>query len=221
MARMHPKTLPPHVLNDPKRSSEVRVYDRIRDKVPDDYVCYYSRSWHQADNDGAEYDGEADFILAHAKHGLLFIEVKGGRVSCREEDEQWLSTDRDGFRFKIKNPISQARSSKHHFLKRLNDNRRLGKRFIRARHAAILPGSAKPARALGPDAPLEIIAFGDDMDSLGKWLVDRMKEGGDAREQPLGLDGLQALDELVTGHFELRAHIGTSLAEDSLVIERL
>lgn len=143
------------------------------------------RARHQADNDGAEYDGEADFILAHAKHGLLFIEVKGGRVSCREEDEQWLSTDRDGFRFKIKNPISQARSSKHHFLKRLNDNRRLGKRFIRARHAAILPGSAKPARALGPDAPLEIIAFGDDMDSLGKWLVDRMKEGGDAREQPL------------------------------------
>ncbi|PYE22636.1 uncharacterized protein DUF2075 [Rhizobium sp. PP-CC-3A-592] len=221
MARMHPKILPPNVLNDPKRSSEVRVYDRIRDKVPDDYVCYYSRSWHQADDDGAEYDGEADFILAHAQHGLLFIEVKGGRVSCRKEDEQWLSTDRDGFRFKIKNPIAQAKSSKHHFLKRLNDNRRLGKRFIRARHAAVLPGSAKPARALGPDGPLEIIAFGDDMDTLGKWLVDRMKDGGDVREQPLGLDGMQALDELVTGHFELRAHIGTSLAEDALMIERL
>jgi hypothetical protein len=218
---MHPRILPPHVVNDPKRSSEVRVYDRIRDKVPDDYVCYYSRSWHQADDDGAEYDGEADFILAHAQHGLLFIEVKGGRVSCREEDEQWLSTDRDGFRFKIKNPIAQAKSSKHHFLKRLNDNRRLGRRFIRARHAAVLPGSAKPPRALGPDAPLEIIAFGDDMDNLGRWLVDRMIDGGDVRDQPLGLDGMQALDELVTGHFELRAHIGTSLAEDALMIERL
>lgn len=218
---MHPRTLAPHILKDPKRSSEVRVYDRIRDHVPDDYVCYYSRSWHQADTDGAEYDGEADFILAHAQYGLLFIEVKGGRVSCREEDEQWLSTDRDGFRFKIKNPIAQARSSKHHFLKRLTDNRRLGRRFIRARHAAVLPGSAKPARALGPDAPLDIIAFGDDMDTLGKWLVDRIREGGDAREQPLGLDGMHALDELVTGHFELRAHIGTSLAEDAQVIERL
>ncbi|WP_435655779.1 NERD domain-containing protein [Brucella pituitosa] len=221
MARMHPRTLAPHILNDPKRSSEVRVYDRIRDQVPDDYVCYYSRSWHQADTDGAEHDGEADFILAHAQYGLLFIEVKGGRVSCREEDEQWLSTDRDGFRFKIKNPIAQARSSKHHFLKRLNDNRRLGRRFIRARHAAVLPGSAKPARALGPDAPIDIIAFGDDMDTLGKWLVDRIREGGDVREQPLGLDGMHALDELVTGHFELRAHIGTSLAEDAQVIERL
>lgn len=221
MARMHPRTLAPHILSDPKRSSEVRVYDRIRDQVPDDYVCYYSRSWHQADTDGAEHDGEADFILAHAQYGLLFIEVKGGRVSCREEDEQWLSTDRDGFRYRIKNPIAQARSSKHHFLKRLNDNKRLGRRFIRARHAAVLPGSAKPARALGPDAPLDIIAFGDDMDSLGKWLVDRIREGGDAREQPLGLDGMHALDELVTGHFELRAHIGTSLAEDAQVIERL
>ncbi|MEY9770468.1 nuclease-related domain-containing DEAD/DEAH box helicase [Sinorhizobium fredii] len=221
MARMHPRELPKHVLNDPKRSSEVRVYQRIRDQVPDDYVCYYSRSWHEADDDGAEFDGEADFILAHPKQGLLFIEVKGGRVSCREEDEQWLSTDRDGFRFRIKNPIAQAKSSKHHFLKRLNENRRLRGRFLRARHAAILPGSARPARALGPDAPQEIIAFGDDMDTLGNWLVQRMNEGGDPREQPLGLDGMRALEDLLAGHFELRAHIGTSLAEDAEVIERL
>ena len=88
MARVYPKQLPKHVLENPKLSSEVRVYERIRDKVPGDFTCYYSRSWHEADDHGAEFDGEADFIVAHAVYGLLFLEVKGGRVSCRETDGQ-------------------------------------------------------------------------------------------------------------------------------------
>jgi hypothetical protein len=193
----------------------------MRDKLPGDYNCYYSRSWHEADRDGAEFDGEADFIVAHAEHGLLFLEVKGGRVSCREADGQWLSEDRDGFKFRIKNPLSQARSSKHHFLKRLNASRALSGRFVRARHGAILPGSARPRRALAPDAPLEIIAFGDDMETLDRWIVRRMTEGDDHRESALGLDGLRALEELLASHFELRAHIGISLADDARTIERL
>lgn len=221
MARMYPRELPRHVLENPKLSSEVRVYERIRDKLPGDYNCYYSRSWHEADRDGAEFDGEADFIVAHAEHGLLFLEVKGGRVSCREADGQWLSEDRDGFKFRIKNPLSQARSSKHHFLKRLNASRALSGRFVRARHGAILPGSARPRRALAPDAPLEIIAFGDDMETLDRWIVRRMTEGDDHRENALGLDGLRALEELLASHFELRAHIGISLADDARTIERL
>ncbi|MEC3860144.1 NERD domain-containing protein [Mesobacterium sp. TK19101] len=221
MARMYPRELPRHVLENPKLSSEVRVYERIRDKLPRDYNCYYSRSWHEADRDGAEFDGEADFIVAHAEHGLLFLEVKGGRVSCREADGQWLSEDRDGFKFRIKNPISQARSSKHHFLKRLKASRALKGRFIRARHGAILPGSVRPQRALAADAPLEIIAFGNDMESLDRWIVRRMTEGDDHGESALGLDGLRALEELLASHFELRAHIGLSLADDARTIERL
>ncbi|WP_422028800.1 NERD domain-containing protein [Roseovarius sp.] len=221
MARMYPRELPRHVLDNPKLSSEVRVYECMRDKLPGDYNCYYSRSWHEADRDGAEFDGEADFIIAHAEHGLLFLEVKGGRVSCREANGQWLSEDRDGFKFRIKNPLSQARSSKHHFLKRLNASRALSGRFVRARHGAILPGSARPRRALAPDAPLEIIAFGDNMKTLDRWIVRRMTEGDDHRESALGLDGLRALEKLLASHFELRAHIGISLADDAKTIERL
>lgn len=221
MARMYPSELPRHVLDNPKLSSEIRVFESIRDKLPGDYNCYYSRSWHEADHDGVEFDGEADFIVAHAQHGLLFLEVKGGRVSCRENDGQWLSEDRDGFRFRIKNPLSQARSSKHHFLKRLNASKALRGRFIRARHGAILPGCVRYGRALAPDAPLEIIAFGDDMATLDRWIVHRMTEGSDQRESPLGPDGLRTLEELLASHFELKAHIGISLADDAKSIEKL
>ena len=107
MARMYPSQLPKHVIENPKLSSEIRVYEKLRDQLAGDYNVYYSRSWHEADTGGGEFDGEADFIIAHRENGLLFLEVKGGRVSCRKEDGQWLSTDRDGFTFRIKNPISK------------------------------------------------------------------------------------------------------------------
>ena len=219
MARMYPKTLPEHVVKNPKLSSEVRVYNTIRDSLPAEYRCYYSRSWHEADADGGEFDGEADFIISHRENGLLFLEVKGGRVSCRESDTQWLTTDRDGFTFKITSPVSQAMKSKHHFLKRLKE--RLGSRYIRARHGVVLPGSSRPKRALAPDAPHEIVAFGDDMATLGRWIIGRMSGISDERERPLGPDGEKALEEILASHFELQAHIGCSLADDAKEIERL
>lgn len=86
------------LMADWRERNTVRVYERIRDKLSGDFTCYYSRSWHEADDHGAEFDGEADFIVAHAEYGLLFLEVKGGRVSCRESDGQWLTEDRDGNR---------------------------------------------------------------------------------------------------------------------------
>ncbi|WP_062348213.1 NERD domain-containing protein [Novosphingobium sp. CCH12-A3] len=219
MARMYPGTLPEHVLKNPKLSSEIKVYNTIRDKVPADYRCYYSRSWHEADGYGGEFDGEADFIVSHRENGLLFLEVKGGRVSCRESDNQWLTTDRDDFTFKITSPVTQAMKSKHHFLRRLKE--RLGSRYIRARHGVILPGSTRPSRALAPDAPHEIVAFGNDMAKLDQWIISRMSGVSDDREMPLGLDGEQALEEILAGHFELQAHIGCSLADDAKEIERL
>lgn len=220
MARMHPRQLPPSLRADRKRSSEIRVYQKLDAGLSGDFEVFYSRSWHAADADGYERDGEADFIVAHALYGLLFLEVKGGRITRRADDDQWLSTDRDGFTFRIKDPVAQARSSKHHFLKRLQGERRLGRRRLSARHGVVLPGSTRPSRDLGPDAPLSLFAFGDDMADLGGWVRRRMVDAADGAE-PLGADGMQALRELLVGRFELRAHIGESLSADAKVIDRL
>ncbi|WP_310621266.1 NERD domain-containing protein [Flexibacterium corallicola] len=221
MARIYPRKLSVDVLKDPKRSAEVDVYERLRDQLPDSFYCYYSRSWHEADrNSTQEFDGEADFIVAHVELGLLFLEVKGGRVSCRESDGTWISRDRYDIPFKIKNPIEQAKRSKHHFLRRLRQTRQLRYRRITARHAAVLPNSARPNRALGPDAPLELFAFGDDIERLGDWVRSRMNENG-ATDDALGLDGIQVLEDMLSSHFELRSHIGVSLADDNRKIEAL
>lgn len=221
MANMYPRELPKDILKDGKRSSEISVYERLRDQLPGNFSCYYSRSWHEADRSGVqEFDGEADFIVAHAELGLLFLEVKGGRVSCRESDGQWISRDRFDIPFEIKNPIEQAKRSKHHFLHRLKKTRQLRHQHIIARQAAVLPNSARPSRALAPDIPMEMIAFGDDMPKLGAWVRKRMNEGENSSEG-LGRDGMRLLDEMLSSHFELRSHIGVNLADDSREIDKL
>ena len=220
MARMHPAEIPLAVERDPQRSSEIAIYERLRDQLPDDFVCYYSAPWHHIDEDGFERDGEADFVIAHRELGLLFLEVKGGRVSRRESDGQWISVDRHGISYRIKDPIAQARSSKHVILKKLRDVAALRSRFIRAVHAAALPGCSRPGRPLGPDAPHDLVAFGDDMATLGRWIRQRMEHEEDQGEG-LGSAGVAALHDLLGSRFELRAHVGLTIAEDTKRIAAL
>lgn len=220
MARMYPAEIPPAVQRDPQRSSEIAVYERLRDQLTDDFVCYYSAPWHHIDENGFERDGEADFVIAHRELGLLFLEVKGGRVSRRDSDGQWISVDRHRISYRIKDPIAQARSSKHVILKKLRSVASLRNRFIRAVHAAALPGCSRPGRPLGPDAPHDLVAFGDDMSAFGAWVRQRMEHGADQGEG-LGSAGVTALQDLLGSRFELRAHVGLTIAEDTKRIEAL
>lgn len=80
MARMHPAVIPAAAHEDRRRSSELQVYQRLQTGLSDDYEVFYSRSWHAADADGRERDGEADFIVAHARLGLLFLEIGRAHV---------------------------------------------------------------------------------------------------------------------------------------------
>ena len=52
-------------------------------------------------------DGEADFVMIHPDHGVLVVEVKGGRI--RTSEGEWYSVDRHGAEHEIKNPFEQAR----------------------------------------------------------------------------------------------------------------
>ena len=219
MAKMYPTKIPSDVLSDRKRSAEIKVYNLLSEQLSDKFVCYYSRPWHQFKDDGFEQDGEADFVIANADLGILVIEVKGGRISCRESDEQWLSKDRYDISFKIKNPVAQARSSKHNILKLLKDSKDWQPRFINMFHGVILPDSSRPQRALAADAPLEMFAFGDDLANLGDWVVSRFNSETDAAS--LGVDGMGALHKLLSSKFELRPHLARAISDDIKSIERL
>ncbi|MFD2271477.1 nuclease-related domain-containing protein [Undibacterium arcticum] len=100
-------------------------------------MCFYSRPWWGISPKGGELDGEADFILVHPDHGLLFLEVKGGAIAYDPTTDQWTSRDRNGIRHKIKDPVKQATTCKHQFLGRLKATQGWPSAFIRFRHGVI------------------------------------------------------------------------------------
>src|SRR5262245_33256418 len=119
MALMWPRSLPPDVLDNPLRSTEISVYRALERMLDASWQVFYSRPWLGMTSRGEEKDGECDFVVAQAEHGLLCLEVKGGAVAWDPATSQWTSRDRWGIVHRIKDPVAQARSAKHEILKKL------------------------------------------------------------------------------------------------------
>ncbi|HHX4294627.1 TPA: NERD domain-containing protein, partial [Pseudomonas aeruginosa] len=216
MAVLWPRKLPRSVLDDPRRRAEVRVYNRLAEVLNDTFHVFYSSPWLGTDRLGNEKDGECDFLVAHPDHGILAIEVKGGKeISFDPKDSQWRSTDHGNFVHKIKDPVAQARGAKHEILSRLNRSARWPKRFIHAAHGVIFPSAGSPRGDLGADRPAWVFCCSLQFEQrLGEWIADRLKAGHRPNNcQPLGRDGIAALERILAHPFTLSFRIGAALAE--------
>ncbi|MCZ8195510.1 MAG: NERD domain-containing protein [Aquidulcibacter sp.] len=216
MAVLWPRKLPRSVLDDPRRRAEVRVYERLAEALDDTFHVFYSSPWLGTDKLGNEKDGECDFLIAHPEHGILTIEVKGGKeISFDPEDGQWRSTDHNGFVHRIKDPVEQARSAKYEILKLLNNSTKWSRRYIHKSHGVIFPSTASPSGNLGADRPPYIFCCATQFQtSLRQWVEERMKVG----ERPdnchaLGRDGMAVLQKLLAQPFTLSFNIGAALSE--------
>jgi hypothetical protein len=217
--RMWPAILPSHVRKDPYRNAEVKVYDQLEKQLDSGWTVFYSRPWLGLTATGGEKDGECDFVVVHANHGFLAIEVKGGGISYDPLTDCWMSRDRNSIRHRIKNPVEQARSAKHELLKRVTAQRDWPKnRFIRARHGVIFPDVERPPENLGADRPRHLFCCRSDMVTINDWVADRLS-GGD--ESELGKDGVRAFEKLLALPFTLRVPLGHSMDDDDRAIEAL
>jgi hypothetical protein len=207
---MWPRKLPEEVLRNELRSAERKVFTRMAAELDDSWVVFYSRPWLGLKPDGEEIDGECDFLVARADSGILAIEVKGGGISYEPQEDQWTSQDRYGFRHRIKNPVAQAKSSKYQILSRLKDRPALKHRRLRAAHAVILPDAESVRSDLGPDMPPWLFCCRPDFErGLANWLTERLGTIDPAsREEPLGRDGLSALETLLAKPFQIRMTAG-------------
>lgn len=215
MARMYPATLPREILDDWRKKAEVRVYRRLADTLDDQYEVFYSSPWLGTDRFGAETDGECDFTIAHADHGILAIEVKGGGIEFDPDQNRWTSTDRNNIRHKIKDPVGQARSAKYAIITKLADSRMWNPRRVRITHGVIFPGSSTPNSALGADRPKELFcASARFRDDFSGWIAARFAAAAaDQKSGSLGKDGLLALREEFAKPFQLHFTLGARVAE--------
>jgi len=102
-------------------------------------------------------------------------------------------------------------------------------------HGALFPDSARPITDLGPDAPLTILGFAEDMEHLGDWtraLLEQDGRGAGRSEHGPGAaaggraagPGKAALEELVrrlAPRFQLPMPLGPALREDQRRIVEL
>lgn len=218
MAKIWPSQFPPELAHDPRRSAESQVFTQLQNQLPDDYEVYYSRPWWGLDNDGQEKHGEADFIVAHAELGLLFLEVKGGRIAFDPKQGRWTSTDRNGITHRIKDPVDQATKSLHGFLSRFKQDSLWPKHYVNMTIGVLLPDSTNPPankQTIGMH-PKELFMFNEDFSSgLLLWVSNRLRKSQDLGK--LGAGGLQAVRRIVADatklSFALPAQIQGEIAE--------
>jgi hypothetical protein len=214
-ATAHPDPLPRWILDNPLRAAEIEIYDTLRRQLPSRYRLYYSSPWLGTETDGSEREGEADFVVASAETGFLAIEVKGGAVGRDRGTGAWYSVDRWGARHAIKNPVAQASGAKHELLRRLKEMPTMRNRFISAGIAVIFPHSTGGQQLDGFDTPREKFALREEMPRLGDWVRAHLDRNMGDRGQPIGPEGLDALDHLLAHAFQLRVPLASSLESDN------
>ena len=108
MARMIPSVDPGRL----EHGSEVPVYVALRDQLPNEFTVLHSFPWLRPWRDErALAEGETDFVILHRFHGLLVLEVKGGR-GIRHDGQRWFRTSSHGER-EFRDPFKQARRNMH------------------------------------------------------------------------------------------------------------
>lgn len=223
---MYPASLSKETLSDSRREAEVMVYNALRDELNDSFHVFYNCDWHDTTKRGRDEEGEADFVLAHETFGFLVIEVKGGIISRDEKTREWFSTTRKkGTVHPIKNPIQQAKKSKHYLINKLKEIHKDSLGFLRCKHCAVFPHSGKPkAKELGADMPLDIFAFEDDMPTLGKRLIQILlgdPDGTNTSYSPLTQAGIKSIYDLFNKGFKLEPSVLTRVRSCEFQIEQL
>jgi hypothetical protein len=223
MAEIFPKELPPHILRDPRRSAEIRVFNACRDYLPNTWTVFYSGPWWAIDDRGAEIDGECDFIIANESKGVLYLEVKGGRVTFDPETAQWRTVDRFNIPRRIKDPVEQVMRSKHHITKKLQNNKLLWPSgHVNIRHGVIFPDSQRPTSGRVGPYESDLFAFSNNFagNAFASWVEKRLGDAADS-QQPLGPNGIVALKLLYANPVELSLSLASEVERfesDSLML---
>lgn len=182
-------------------AAEIGLLTALADQLDDEHLILHSVAWISKPGEHGPRDGESDVIICHPRHGVLVIEVKGGRIDLDYGALRWTSTDRNGVVHVIKNPFEQAKRGKYGILEKLKENpawQRLRIGRFTLGHAAFFPDIGDGARLKGPDAPPEIIGDRGDLESLVAWTARafsywREQNPSDRRADEIGIRGVETI----------------------------
>lgn len=167
MARMYPQWLPSSV----KSNAERKLFDLLRDHLPDEYTILWSIDWtmpRSSARGGGARESEVDFLVLHPEMGILILEVKGGGVGYDGTRHAWYTIDARNARHPIHDPFDQARDGKYALLRELTQQ--VSEQWLRTTcrnttfgHAVVVPDILKSQIAHRPTRPDEIVLDRQDL----------------------------------------------------------
>jgi hypothetical protein len=214
MAQMYPNTLDINTESEAER----RLYQAFKEVLDDQFVVFHSVAWQSLNEEKQPRDGEADFVIAHPKMGLLVMEVKGGGVRYEPQKGQWSSLDRNGDAHFIKNPFQQAKKSMYVLIDLIDrlmggnrENRCIG-------YTIAFPDVLVDDAFLGPDRPREIILDQSDLLDVKKWTMNAFaywRGQKRLRDALFGEVGIQSLINLLGKTRELHPVLWGEMMRES------
>lgn len=161
------KMIPPHWHEKTPRS-EQRVFNLLeKDPQTEEWIVLHSLNLKQS---GTRPYGEVDFVVLIPGAGVICLEVKGGRVACK--DGAWTTTDASGATFALKrSPFSQAQDGMHEVRKSLAERLASAPGFCKVPfgYAVVFTDVEAPPIGIGAE-PWEVI----DCHSLSGGLVEHL-----------------------------------------------
>lgn len=100
MARMHPAVTQDSIF---KSVAERKVYELLS-KLDDSYHVIYGAEFYGKITNGRLVKGECDFLIVHPDHGVLVLEVKGGRIAPDAHSTAWFTIDRNDMYHRLTPP---------------------------------------------------------------------------------------------------------------------
>jgi hypothetical protein len=219
MSKIYPERLPEVIRDDPKRSAEIRFYEAAS-QLSDRFTVFYGVSWQAVDKKTGARDGEADFVIANPDLGLMIVEVKGGGIGFDSSRGEWISIDRYGVDHRIKDPVEQARKSKHELFKKLRDLPEWHDRWLTVGHAVSFPDIHWDESLHRPDLSKEIVIDAKSLEDLENAVTHAFRYYAGGESGGLGYDRLEMVEKLLVRSFQIRTPLGVELAfEDERLIE--
>lgn len=221
MARLYPELTDTQLRELPSQA-EATVYKCLRAALDDSYIIIHGKSYVARRKDGGHRDGEADFIIFSAKHGLLVVEVKGGGITYNPVTG-WRSIDRMGLSHKMKDPLAQAKSQKYAILSQLQANQawKSLRRRINVAHAVIFPDIESVTSMQLPEYPAAIIGGKAALKDMAAWVKSVYQFWGGVEDIPLGADGLEIVERVLCHPIDVRPLLRDILDLDNKLRIRL
>lgn len=200
MARMYPPAL---AADGPPISPAERIlFKEFARQLGPEWTVLHSVHWLSRQG-GRAHDGEADFVIAHPRHGVLVLEVKGGVIRRDATTLAWSSENLGGVAHPIKDPFEQATRNLYALRDKLAETAATAGFPYRLARAVAFPDILVGENDLGPNAPRAMIIDSGDLSTLARALGRAWELAPGAALPGPGGAGVAALVELLKPPLEL------------------